>query len=150
MRKVIAFALLTLLIVGFIWGNSLKTVEQSSNQSAPVADGLRPVLDPTEKVEKPIFHDYVRKLAHVIEFFALGLAVAGFGVSLSSYLNKRMISMPVLIVLLVAVMDEYIQDFTGRGSLVTDVVLDFVSALAGLLSVWLAIIIILKIKNKSH
>ena len=150
MRKVIAFALLTLLIVGFIWGNSMRSVEESSAQSAPVAENLRPVLDPTEKVEKPIFHDYIRKMAHVIEFFALGLAVAGFGVSLGSYLKKRLISMPVLMVLLVAVIDEYIQHFTGRGSLVTDVALDFVSALAGLLFVWVAVTVVLRIKNKNH
>ena len=136
MRKVIAFALLCLLITGFIWGNSMRSVERSSAQSAPVADNLRPVLDPTEKMEKPVFHDYVRKLAHVVEFFALGLAVAGFGITLGAFIGKRLLSLPVLIVLFVAVMDEYIQHFTGRGSLVTDVILDFVSAVAGLLLAW--------------
>lgn len=137
MRKVIAFALLALLMICFIWGNSLKTVEQSADQSAPVAESLRPVLDPQEKIEKPVFHDFVRKLAHVVEFFALGVFVTGFAVSLVAYLKKTLVSMPILLVLSVAVIDEYIQHFTKRGSLVTDVVLDFAGALAGLGCAWL-------------
>lgn len=137
MRRVIAFALLSILIVGFIWGNSLKSIEQSSAQSTPVAESLQPVIDPEEKIEKPVFHESVRKLAHVAEFFLLGLSVVGFTLSLGAYLNKRFISMPMLIVLFVAVMDEFIQHFTGRGSQVTDVMLDFAGALAGLGIVWL-------------
>lgn len=129
---VIVFALLILLTVSFIWGNSLKTVEQSSVQSTSVAELLRPVLDPHEKLEKSAFHNLVRKLAHVIEFFVLGLFVIGFSVSLGMYLKKSFVSMPILTVLFVAVGDEYIQHFTGRGSLVTDVVLDFAGSLAGM------------------
>ena len=136
MRNVFIFALLILLTVGLIWGNSLKTIEQSADQSAPVAESLQPVLDPQEKMEKPEFHDFVRKLAHVTEFFVLGLFTAGFAVSLGTYLKKSFISMPILMTLVVAVGDEYIQHFAGRGSLVTDVVLDFASALAGLGVAW--------------
>ena len=77
---------------------------------------------------------YVRKLAHVIEFFALGLFVCGFAICLGDELSKRLISMPLLIVLSIAVADEWIQSFADRGSLVTDVVLDFTGALAGLLT----------------
>ena len=137
MRKVIAFALMALLMIGFIWGNSLKSIEQSSNQSAPIAESLQPVLDPQEKIEKPVFHDFVRKLAHVVEFFALGVFAAGFAVSLGASLKKIFVSMPILLVLSVAVIDEYIQHFTKRGSLVTAVVLDFAGALAGLGCAWL-------------
>lgn len=132
LRTVIIFALLILLTVGFIWGNSLKTIEQSAAQSTPVAESLQPVLDPQEKMEKPDFHDFVRKLAHVAEFFVLGLFVLGFAVSLGAYLKKRFVSLPILMALFVAVGDEYIQHFTGRGSLVTDVVLDFAGSLAGM------------------
>lgn len=132
LRTVIIFALLILMTVGFIWGNSMKTVEQSSTQSTSVAELLRPVLDPHEKLQKPEFHNLVRKLAHVVEFFALGLFVVGFSVSLGAYLAREFVSLPILMVLLVAVTDEYIQYFTGRGSLVTDVVLDFAGSLVGM------------------
>lgn len=151
MRKIIAFALLSLLIAGFIWGNSLKTIEQSKSQSVPVADTIQPIVDPQEKIEKPVFHSLVRKAAHVTEFFALGLSVAGFAISLGAYLGKRLISMPILIVLSTAVLDEYIQYFAKRGSLVTDVVLDFSGAMVALLLVWLVrgVIALIK-KRKEH
>ena len=132
LRTVIIFALLVLMTVGFIWGNSMKSVEQSSAQSTPVAESLQPVLDPQEKMEKPDFHDLVRKLAHVAEFFTLGLFVLGFAVSLGAHLKRRFVSLPILMALFVAVGDEYIQHFTGRGSLVTEVVLDFAGSLAGM------------------
>lgn len=139
MRNIITFALLILVTVGFIWGNSLKTRDESAAQSTPVAESIQPVLDPHEKIEKPVFHDLVRKLAHVTEFFVLGLFVAGFAVSLGTYLRKTFLSLPVLMVLFVAVMDEFIQHMTGRGSLVTDVMLDFAAALTALVLSWTAL-----------
>lgn len=130
----ILFAALSLLMVAFIWGNSLKSVSESSAQSSAVADKIQGVVDPQQKVEPDVFHNLIRKLAHVIEFFALGLFVCGFAICLGYELSKRLISMPLLIVLSIAVADEWIQSFADRGSLVTDVVLDFTGALAGLLT----------------
>lgn len=132
MQKTIIFSLLILLTVGYIWGNSLKSVEQSAAQSAQVAEAVQPVVDPQEKIEKPVFHNFVRKMAHVTEFFVLGVFTAGFAISLGDLCKKQFVSLPILIVLLVAVGDEYIQHFSKRGSLVTDVVLDFSGSLAGL------------------
>lgn len=150
MRKVIAFALLSLLITGFIWGNSLMSVEQSGEQSSVVAETIQPVIDPNEKVEKPKFHDFIRKAAHVIEFLALGLSVVGFALSLGKYLGKNFVSMPILIVLSVAVTDEFIQHFTKRGSLVKDVVLDFAGGIAGLCLGWLLCFIVARVKRRRH
>ena len=150
MRKVIAFALLSLLIAGFIWGNSLKSVEQSSEQSAPVAETIQPVVDPEQKIPKPVFHDLVRKMAHVFEFFGLGLSVAGFGLSLGAYLNRSFYSLPILMVLSAAVLDEFIQHFAKRGSLVTDVVLDFSGAMTALLLVWLAQGVLVRMKKRKE
>ena len=142
------FALLSMLTVAFIWGNSLKSIPESASQSSRLAELIRPILDPQEKLTSDAFHNLVRKLAHLTEFFALGVFVCGFTLSLGAELKKRMICLPVLIVLLVAVGDEYIQYFTRRGSLVTDVVLDFIGALGGLLAAVLIYKIILKIKKK--
>ena len=124
---------MSLLTVAFIWGNSLKSIPESAAQSSQVAETVRPVLDPQEKLGKSEFHDLVRKLAHVAEFLALGLFVGGFVVCLSLERNGRLVSLPVLLVLSVAVVDEWIQHFTNRGSRVTDVVLDFAGGLIGLL-----------------
>lgn len=136
------FVALSLLTVAFIWGNSLKSIPESAAQSSQVAESVRPVLDPQEKMEKTAFHDLVRKFAHVVEFLALGLFVGGFAICLGLELKKRFVSLPMLIALLVAVGDEFIQHFTKRGSLVTDVVLDFVGSLAGLLLIWLIFLIL--------
>jgi VanZ family protein len=150
MRKVIVFAVLSLLITGFIWGNSIKTIEQSKDQSTPVAETIQPVVDPQQKIPKPVFHELTRKMAHVTEFFALGLSVAVFSACLGAYLKRRFISMPILLVLLVAVLDEYIQYFAKRGSLVTDVVLDFSGAMAALVLVWLVRGVIALIKKRKE
>ena len=139
---------MSLLMVAFIWGNSLKSIPESAAQSSQVADTVRPVLDPQEKLDRPTFHDLVRKLAHVVEFFALGLFAGGFAVCLSLERKERLISLPVLLVLSVAVVDEWIQHFTNRGSRVTDVVLDFAGAITGLLIATLIYKIIQKIKKK--
>ncbi|MBQ9838699.1 MAG: VanZ family protein [Oscillospiraceae bacterium] len=142
------FVALSLLTVAFIWGNSLKSIPESAAQSSQVAESVRPVLDPQEKMEKMAFHDLVRKFAHVVEFLALGLFVGGFAICLGLELKKRFVSLPMLIALLVAVGDEFIQHFTKRGSLVTDVALDFAGALAGLLLAAILYKIIQKIKKK--
>jgi len=78
----------------------------------------------------------------------LGLFVCGFTICLGYELDKRFVSMPLLIVLLIAVGDEWLQVYTERGSLVTDVIIDFAGALAGLLMAAMLYKIILKIKTK--
>lgn len=142
------FAILSLLTVAFIWGNSLKSIPQSSAQSSAVADKVQGIVDPQKKIDPPVFHILIRKLAHVTEFFVLGLFIGGFTVCLGYELGKRFISMPLLIVLLIAIGDEWIQVYTGRGSLVTDVLIDFAGALVGLLMAAIAHQIIVKIKRK--
>ena len=142
------FAALSLLCVAYIWGNSLKSIPESAAQSTLVAEMIRPVLDPQEKLTPDVFHNLVRKLAHLVEFFVLGVFVCGFTINLGVALEKMLVSLPMLIVLIVAVGDEFIQYFTERGSQVTDVVLDFSGALAGLLFAAILYRIIVKIKTK--
>ena len=142
------FAILSLLTAMFIWSNSLKSIPESSAQSSVIADKVQSVVDPQQKVERSVFHNLIRKLAHVIEFFVLGLFVCGFTICLGHELDKRFVSMPLLIVLLIAVGDEWLQVYTERGSLVTDVLIDFSGALAGLLMTAMLYKIILKLKTK--
>ena len=82
----------------------------------------------------------MRKLAHGIEFCALGCSVGGLLWGVRSR-NKRMrcaevsdhhSSSALLYLLGVAVTDEYIQSFTGRTSLVSDILIDFCGAVVGL------------------
>ena len=142
------FAVLSLLTVAFIWGNSLPSIPESAAQSTAVAETVQPIVDPQQKIEPPTFHSYLRKTAHLVEFALLGIFVCGFTICLGVELKKRLISLPILIVLVVAVGDEFIQHFAKRGSLVTDVVLDFSGALIGLLVSAIIYRIVVKIKTK--
>ena len=126
------FTALSVLVICFIWGNSALTVEQSSAQSNAVANILKPGTDTSTSLKDFYFHLFLRKTAHAVEFIALGLCVGGATLCLGRLKGKRLVSLPLLVVLAVAVLDEYIQYFFGRGSSVTDVVLDFCSAFAGI------------------
>ena len=131
-RLTILFGILTVLMVAFIWGNSIQTRDQSSGQSLSVLAWLKPLLDPSGRIDDELFHILIRKTAHFAEFGALGLCVGGFTVNLGSLHGRRYISLPMLMTLGVAVMDEFIQIFSNRGSMVGDIVLDYCGGLTGL------------------
>lgn len=131
-RKVALFVILILLLIGFIWGNSLLSKEASGEQSGFWMRLLQPLLNPNGRIPEDAFHQSVRKAAHFAEFAVLGLLVGGLFATIGLLRGKRFWSLPVLMVLLVAVLDEYIQYFSDRGSAVTDVILDFSGGLTGL------------------
>ena len=131
-RRLLLFVILTLLIVAFIWSNSCKSGEESGAQSGRLTRFLQGILDPTGKIPQESFHHFVRKAAHFTEFAALGLSLCGLFRAIFRDTGRAHFAMPVLLSLMVAVADEYIQLFTGRGSAVADVVLDFSGALFGL------------------
>ena len=123
---------LSLLIIGFIFYNSLQGSQESSAMSGRVMALLKPILDPWDRIPEDTFHWLVRKLAHFTEFFVLGLSLCA--------LSGRMIwksppmtwYAPAILALLVAMTDEFIQRFTGRTSALKDVAIDLVGALAGI------------------
>lgn len=128
----ILFLGLSLVLIAFIWSNSLTSREESAAGSSIIASFLKPILDPSNRLDEDTFRSLVRKLAHFAEFCALGLSVGGFSVQLGKVCRRKYLALPALITLLTAVADEYIQLFSGRGSQVSDVVLDFAGALFGL------------------
>ena len=143
-KRVILFAVLTLLIIAFIWNNSLASREASGAQSGRITRFLQSILDPGGKIPQESFHYFVRKAAHFTEFAALGLALCGLFRALYRVTGSAHYALPVLLALLVAVADEYIQLFADRGSAVADVVLDFSGALFGLTTGLLAIFLFQK------
>ena len=134
-KGVVLFAILTALVIAFIWSNSCKSGEVSGAQSGAVTRFLQAILDPNGSIPEEIFHHFVRKTAHFVEFALLGAMVSGLFIGIHLQTGRRYVSLPVLMVLLVAVLDEYIQSFTGRGSAVKDVMLDFSGGLTG----WIAV-----------
>lgn len=124
MKKKLIFWGLTILLVGFIFCNSLQDADTSHALSEP----LTGVLGGTEF--------FIRKCAHFSEFAVLGLLLA-----LNVSWGKSVIhTAPIagLLGLMTACMDETLQLFpAGRSSQLTDVWLDFGGVVCGILLLWL-------------
>lgn len=131
-RAVVLLSILTGLMIVFIWSNSCLSREESGAQSGRITAFLLGILDPDGRIPVENFHHFVRKMAHFTEFALLGGLMGSLFCCIGRLTGQRLRSLPVLLVLLVAVADEYLQYFTGRGSMVTDVVLDFAGAIFGL------------------
>ena len=130
--KTIIIVVLAALFVAFIWSNSVKSQEESREQSAVVSNFLRQILDPDESIPEVTFHRSVRKAAHFVEFAILGGLIGCLFQVIRSRTGRGFYVLPVIMVVLVAVLDEYIQTFTGRGSGLSDVLLDCYGGLFGL------------------
>ena len=109
----------------FIWGNSLLGKEESASLSGGITAWLN-------SIGIPVTDHFVRKTAHFCEFGLLGCELMLLfwlrsGLHIQNCCNAAFAS------LLAAVTDETIQLFSGRGSQVQDVVLDFGGALVGIL-----------------
>lgn len=144
--SIIILTILIMATIAFIWGNSLQSIPESQERSLGVMDKITPVLQVI--VGKGNVTDHlVRKLAHFIEFGALGCELA-----LLAVLRKRVHLQPVVnclfIGLAVAVIDETIQIFSNRGSQVSDVLLDFSGAVAGTIFALLIRWLVLAIRRK--
>ena len=139
MKHKISIAVCVLLIavtVGFVFNNSSKPTAESQQASAVVAETIEEVAQKTNSNETQttlVSVRYLRKAAHAVEFFALGLELAAF----SLLVGRRKYSFQKLwnvfsVSLLVAVADESIQILSGRGPKVQDVLLDFCGAAVGI------------------
>ena len=109
----------------FIWSNSMVGKEGSASLSRTVTAWLN-------GIGIPVTEHFVRKAAHFCEFGLLGCELMLLfwlrsGVRFQNLCNAAFAA------LLSAVTDETIQIFSGRGSQVQDVVLDFAGALTGIL-----------------
>ena len=104
----------------------------SSNQSGSIADLIYNLFDisDTEKVSL-----IVRKCAHVSEFFILGILVINL---ISKYNVKYSYLISFIVCVLYASSDEFHQLFVpGRSAQVTDVLIDLIGVVLGLLLVFL-------------
>ena len=131
--RIVAIVLL-ILTLAFIWGHSMRSHDDSKAESRALLEWLAGWLAKLGiHVDTSDDHP-IRKLAHFVEFGVLGVSLAlvmltGRGCSRQRSLNCVFVGMAV------ALIDETIQIFSGRGSLVSDTWLDLSGALAGLLLV---------------
>lgn len=141
-RKARLRLLLRLVLIAtlcFIWSNSMVGKEGSASLSRTVTAWLN-------SISIPVTEHFVRKSAHFCEFGLLGCELMLLfwlrsGVRFQNLCNAAFAA------LLAAVTDETIQIFSGRGSQVQDVVLDFSGALTGILLVSLIAQLIEKRKS---
>ena len=130
--------LLTLLWLGFVFGNSLKDAAASSEQSSRVHEIVNEVAS-SIGIKEPISEHTVRDMAHFIEFAVLAallcLDLWGFGtVSLQKDTRKNLLWMALALPTcsLLAYLDEYLQTFSeGRGRDFLDVLIDTAGAAIG-------------------
>jgi len=149
-RFILLFFLLSVLIMGFIFSNSLQDGTSSISVSDSIASGVKPLVDPSEKIDFSKFQMIIRKLAHAIEFCALGASLGGLMYSIQQAEKQRCrVFMILFWALGTATADEYIQSFTGRTSSVEDIIIDFSGAVVGIILTSLAVIVINKVRRNT-
>lgn len=150
----------TLLWLGFIISNSLQTGEQSSAQSETVVVAVQKVakvIAPNSKIATATGESYdmlhlaIRNLAHIVQFMVLGALTCW---TYFSYTFKMSyIHIFVFLVILVPVVDEFIQSFVAdRGSELLDVLMDTFGAVMGFLLAGLSVaigVLIYKIRKQN-
>ncbi len=127
----------------FIWSRSLQTAAISFEQSESV-NGLLAALFGAGYADS-FWYEYIRKVAHFVEFALLGVewSVAG------RWLAARWRWIVCVSGPLTAVCDECLQLFSeGRSAQVSDVLLDCAGYACGLAAVWLACLLWKKIKKR--
>lgn len=125
-QKLRRFLRLVLIVtIAFIWANSLLGREESASLSGGLTAWLR-------SLGIPVREFFIRKLAHFCEFGLLGCELAAL-FWLKSGLCFQNLCNSAFAALLTAMTDETIQIFSGRGSQLTDVLLDFSGSLTGIL-----------------
>ena len=148
-KRKAAVAVLTVLLLAnlcFIWGNSLVSRSDSHDLSVGVLGFLPGFLRDLFPDQEQLVH-IVRKAAHFTEFACLG------GLSCGLLAATRAVKRhPFFHVwaggFFVAAIDGTIQIFTGPGSQLQDVWLDFAGFSAGLLAVLVVRAVVLRSKPK--
>ena len=146
--KKLIYCIYLLLLLSFIFGNSIASREDSANQSGAIVESINQIL---QKVNSPfLIKDIViRKLAHFTEFFILGASFFGYWV-LDKKVSRINSFYSVFASCIVAMTDETIQYFSNRGSMMLDVWLDFFSATLAIFTFYLIYTVKHKTKNKNN
>jgi len=126
---------LIILTLCFIWGHSLMSREDSSNESGWVTGIVTPLLELFVGKGNVTEH-LVRKLAHFCEYALLGAELFCYFTLRDLNGSRRFLHSGLLAeahVMFTAMVDETIQIFSGRGSQLQDVWLDSAGGVAGIL-----------------
>ncbi len=126
-RRIILLSFLILAVTAFIFSNSMKGSGASHEDSGRLLAWFQPLMERIFGEGTTDWSFWLRKTAHITEFCALGLLVSG----LIETLQKNLYGYGLFYALSVGVLDEFIQSFSDRTSMVGDVLIDFSGALLG-------------------
>lgn len=135
MKRNIGFltALLSILMLGVIWGNSLQPATASDAVSLGLLARIQESFFSVFGTDLPLSNHILRKMGHLSEFFLLGFFLTQ-AVSLLKQSRGSALPLSLYLGLLTAVLDETIQSVVpGRGPMVTDVLIDHTGFVLGLL-----------------
>lgn len=124
---------ISVLLLILIWGNSLQPATTSDALSIGMLTHLQQLWYDLTATSFPLSNHLLRKLGHFSEFLLFGQFTT---LTALAYSPKKHTVIPVVLYigLLVAVLDETIQNFSpGRGPQVTDVLIDHSGFCCGLL-----------------
>ena len=144
--KKIVYLIVTILVVMFIFYNSIQNGESSSNASTTVLNFINNIIN-SIGLNFKLEGYFIRKLAHFVEFFTLGVFLM---LTFEAFTNKifSIIGFPMFFAIFIPVIDEYIQIYSdGRTSSVKDVLLDFFGAMIGIIIVSLCFVLNKKYKK---
>lgn len=130
-KVTVLWAILGVLWLLFIWGNSLQTAVESSERSLGFLAFLTPLLSALG-IAEDLMHTVVRKLAHMAEFGILGMLWTA-AVLPNRKKRAKGFCVCLLICLGAAAVDETIQLFVpGRSGEVLDVCIDLAGSALGI------------------
>ncbi len=142
----VVFGILSLLLLCFMWGQSMMPRDVSASESRALMEFIKPIFDPSDQLEEEVFHHFLRKTGHFCEYTAFAFCMSGFFRNLKGKRKLHFSVCAFLSSVAAAAVDETIQIFSlDRGPQFSDVLLDSCGALCGLLiflllaHVWLSI-----------
>ena len=122
--KRVILSAVTLFMIAFIFANSATDADSSSQSSTSVMELLNGILKFCH-INIALSENFVRKLAHFVEYFVLGTSMFFTARSFNLHKTYCVFTVP-LTGFVVASIDETIQRFfSGRSCQFSDVMLDF-------------------------
>lgn len=129
----------------FIFSQSMLPKEESSQESEAVGGIIAEIIPPETKPGHFVQVN-LRKIAHFVEFAALGAEVALYIILFVKVRKWAYLSFPSA--LITAFIDETVQVFSGRGPAITDVWIDFAGFAFASLVFYTVAMLILFVRNK--
>ena len=141
----LVLVLMLVLVLAVIFANAMMDSETSHDVSGLIVDMLLRIgVEDSESLEHS-----VRKMAHVFGYWVFGMCVMALTLFAQKKIRKPSIGFACFFVLLVAVLDEYIQSYSDRTSSTEDILFDFLGAMLGFLLIYAVNCIILRRKKNN-